>query len=532
MKKSPTDTYVDIELFRNDLKDIDWNFIENIVSIYKISICKRKINCLLMTNDATYAYGKEICKWLSLKHNPKQPQKIDNLNGKKIIQVDSSDELVVVLTVDGLVYLASEDSEWQTNNTFRLISTDNDRFEMIACGRLHLLLLRQDGTVFAMGDNFYWQLANISDSSYDTLVNIGLKNVKTIACGLVHNLALTNTNQIYSWGCNENAQLGLGAVDFARETPTLVSFPGGPFISPIKNIAAGMHHSLFLFEDGQIFRCGYDECYIDDDDQNTMVPKKLPIENVLNVACKNDLEISLVLDQSSNYYVLNDLDDENEELKKKELVQLKKLDGQPNSFVAASLMAIRSPITFGLTSAIYTFETNDPISFIGLLDKPDNYDVEFIIGDKRILACKCYLRMVSNYYNRMFSGQWQENKQVMINSYSYDAYYSYLIMLHTGHIRINQLNIAELIDLANCYGDEKLMENCKTFIQRDLNERTLLDYFPLINKYQLDTMHDKLVELTVENILPKIADNLLENKKNIMKFLELNLYEQQFFLKK
>ncbi|KAH9413977.1 RCC1 and BTB domain-containing protein 1 [Dermatophagoides pteronyssinus] len=524
MKIIPTDTWVDIELFQNDLKDINPEFIPNIVSIFKITNASKEIGFLFMTNNATYVYGDEICKWLSLQHDPKRPQQINILNGKKIIQVDSGNEFVVVLTDDGLVYLASGDSRWQTNNTFRLISNGNDRFEMIACGQLYLLLLRQDGTVFALGNNLFGQLTGNSKSSYDTVVNTGLNNVKIIACGLVHSLALTNTNEIYSWGWNNNGQLGLGDTN-DRRTPSLVSFPDGSIDSPIKNIVAGAWHSLFLLEDGQIFGCGYGQPPINDNEQDAKVPTKIPIENVQNVACKNYHLISFALDHSSHYYEWG-------RLQNKELLPLKRLDGQLKSFAAASVMVNKSPITYGLTSTIYSFESNDTISNIGLLDNPDNYDVKFVIDDKRILACKCYLKMSSEYYSRMFSGDWQENDQVIIKDYSYYVYYSYLRMLHTGRIRINQSNIAELIDLANCYGDEQLMKHCKTFIRRDLKKQTLCIYLPLINKYQLDTMHDKLVELTVENILPKIADNLLENKENINEFLELLFLSDNHFFEK
>ncbi|KAH9414329.1 RCC1 and BTB domain-containing protein 1 [Dermatophagoides pteronyssinus] len=524
MKKLPTDTWVDIELFQNDLKDIDPEFIPSIVSIFKITNKDKEMGFLFMTNNATYAYGEEICKWLSLQHDPKRPQQINILNGKKIIQVDSGNDFVVVLTDDGLVYLASGDSNWQTNNTFRLISTGNDRFEMIACGHFHLLLLRQDGTVFALGDNRYGQLTGNSDSAYDFAVNTGLKNVKIIACGGGHSLALTNTNQIYSWGWNEYGQLGLGDTN-DRRTPSLVSFPDVSIDSPIKNIVAGARHSLFLLEDGQIFGCGYGQRPINDNEQDAKVPTKIPIENVQSVACKNYHLISFALDHSSHYYEWGRLNN-------KELVPLKKLDGQLKSFAAASAMQYKSPITFGLTSTIYTFESNDPISNIGLLDNPDNYDVEFVIGDKRILASKCYLKMSSKYYSRMFSGDWQENDQVIIKDYNYDVYYSYLYMLHTGRIRINRYNIAELIDLANCYGDERLMKHCQTFIERNLNKKTLCIYLPLINKYELDGMQDKLIQLTIEDVLPKITNNLLENKENINEFLELLFLSDNHFLKK
>ncbi|KAH9414686.1 RCC1 and BTB domain-containing protein 2 [Dermatophagoides pteronyssinus] len=506
MEKSPTDNYVDIELFQRDIKDIDQEFIQSIESIYKISTFANEVGFLFMTNDANYVYGNKICKWLSLQHNPKRPQQIDILNDKKIIQVDSGEDFVVVLTDDGLVYLASGNSRWQTNNTLRLISTGNDRFEMIACGQDHLLLLRQDGTVFALGYNQSGQLTGNSHSSYDTLVNTGLKNVKIIAGGGGHSLALTNNNQIYSWGWNYYGQLGLWDRN-DRKTPSLVSFPDGSIDSSIKNIVAGIFHSLFLLEDGQIFGWGYGQ-------QNA----KVQIENVQSVVCKNDLNFSLALDQSSHYYVLGMMNNG---------VSLppKKLDGQPKSFAEASALINESPMTFGLTSTVNVSQSNNPksfieiselfnnpISFIGLLNNPDNYDVEFVIGNKHILASKCHLKMSSHYYSRMFSGDWKENSKVVIKDYHYDVYYAYLRMLHTGQIRINQSNIGQLIDLANCYGDEQLMKHCRTFIRNNLNEQTLSTYLPLIDKYQLDEMNDKLVQLTIENVLPK-------NKKNIAKFL-------------
>uniref|UniRef100_A0A6P6XVP6 Ultraviolet-B receptor UVR8-like n=1 Tax=Dermatophagoides pteronyssinus TaxID=6956 RepID=A0A6P6XVP6_DERPT len=274
-----------------------------------------------MTNDANYVYGDVICKWLSLQHDPKRPQQIHILNDKKIIQVDSGKDFVVVLTDDGLVYLASGNSRWQTNKTLRLISTGNDRFEMIACGQNHLMLLRQDGTVFALGCNQYGQLTGNSESSYNTLVNTGLKNVKIINGGAGHSLALTNNNQIYSWGSNVWGQLGLGRTN-DRKRPSLVSFPDGSIDSPIKNIVAGIFHSLFLFEDGQIFGCGHGP-------QNAKAPIKIPIEKVQSVVCKNYLNFSLALDQSLHYYAWGWLDD-------RFSLSPKKLDGQPKSFAEAS----------------------------------------------------------------------------------------------------------------------------------------------------------------------------------------------------
>ncbi|KAH9413976.1 hypothetical protein DERP_012353 [Dermatophagoides pteronyssinus] len=67
---------------------------------------------------------------------PKRPQQINILNGKKIIQVDSGYRFVVVLTDDGLVYLASGDSRLANEQYF---SIDFHRMWTISFMALFLL---------------------------------------------------------------------------------------------------------------------------------------------------------------------------------------------------------------------------------------------------------------------------------------------------------------------------------------------------------------------------------------------------------
>ena len=121
--------------------------------------------------------------------------------------------------------------------------------------------------------------------------------------------------------------------------------------------------------------------------------------------------------------------------------------------------------------------------------------MEFLIDEKHIKASKCYLKSVSEYYRLMFSGNWIENVQVIITDYSYETYYAYLWMLHTGKIHINRQNITELVDLANCYGDESLMKYCATFIRNDLDEQTTPTYRTFIIKYEIMELYDKIGHL-------------------------------------
>ncbi|KAH9530343.1 RCC1 and BTB domain-containing protein 2 [Dermatophagoides farinae] len=186
-----------------------------------------------------------------------KPQQIPLLNDMKIVQVDYGSNFVVILTDNGQVFLASNvEYYWKTNNNLRLINTGNNRFKMIACGQHYLLLLRQDGHVFAMGDNSYGQITGYK-KSYESMKHIDkLENVKLIVCGMRHSFSITNKGEIYSWDINNCGQLGLGDQK-NRNTPCLVAYPNADLINiRIKDIVAGYQHSLFLFENGQLWGCG------------------------------------------------------------------------------------------------------------------------------------------------------------------------------------------------------------------------------------------------------------------------------------
>ena len=496
MARSPIDN-IDIELFQDDLENIDQEFLQSVISIFSFTTTplSSKKEFFLMTKEATYAYGKVICSWLSLKRKMTKPQQIPLLNDMKIVQVDYGSNFVVILTDNGQVFLASNvEYYWKTNNNLRLINTGNNRFKMIACGQHYLLLLRQDGHVFAMGDNSYGQITGYK-KSYESMKHIDkLENVKLIVCGMRHSFSITNKGEIYSWDINNCGQLGLGDQK-NRNTPCLVAYPNADLINiRIKDIVAGYQHSLFLFENGQLWGCGsnkYGQLGLGDDIKRSKLTK-IPIENVQQIACSKFHNFSLAYDGSSYYAWMTT----------KCGKWSKTFDDSHSSFASVSGQIFNSPLTFCLTSIIHEFKSHDPISYqcksiIQLFDNQDSYDVEFLIGKKLIKACKCYLKSVSEYYRRMFSGNWSENGQVTIENDSYETYYAYLLMLHTGKIHINRQNITELIDLANRYGDERLMKHCKTFIQNNLNKQTMATLLPLINKYEMNELYAKLAHISI-----------------------------------
>ncbi|XP_027200729.2 RCC1 and BTB domain-containing protein 1-like [Dermatophagoides pteronyssinus] len=532
------DEIVDINIFQDKFYAIDQNFLYSIVSI--ASLFNDGQNFLMMTKDSTFAYGDRICEMLSLKHDSSKPQKISLLNDMKIVQVDSGGNFVVLLTNYGHVYLAS-DGNWDTKRTFKLITVTNDadRFTMIACSESDLILLRQDGAVFESAHPTFCNSYgfNTCGAKFFNAIN-DLKNLKLIACGRNHCLALTNGQKLYSWGSNNSGQLGLDSVR-SELNPKFCPFPGDSVNSRIKDIAAGENFSLFLLENLDLYFCGED---FSDNCEDFFSPK-LVLKEVERIAAFKYGEFVLAY-KNSSHYIWGKIDQSH-------WTKFKKLNFCSKSFAVIVSKFTSSPFTFGLTptsdltptfgrtSTFYQLEEYKHLlckseeSIRRLFNNPDNYDIEFIIGEQqqRIVASKCYLKSVSEYFRKMLSGEWRENDRIMIDSYSYDTYYSYLNMLHCGpkdSIKINAENIAEFTDLAHCYCDEKLIGYCKNFIRNDLNEQTLQIYLPLISKYQLDELNGKLRQIAHDKLFPEIQNNYQREIENsVQDFLQNYLEKRQ-----
>ena len=61
-------------------------------------------------------------------------------------------------------------------------------------------------------DNSYGQLGLGHGIDQDMPMELCLKSVRKISCGMYHTLALDMSSQVYGWGNNEDGELGLGDV--------------------------------------------------------------------------------------------------------------------------------------------------------------------------------------------------------------------------------------------------------------------------------------------------------------------------------
>jgi regulator of chromosome condensation len=114
-------------------------------------------------------------------------------------------------------------------------------------GEHHTILLVNNGQIYAFGRADSGQLGiPIPENARACNIPVSITTMPgpatLIAAGGNHNLAVTNTNQLYSWGYGEMHQLGHGPDEIER-SPRLVQFT---FSGRITQLAAGGQHSVVL----------------------------------------------------------------------------------------------------------------------------------------------------------------------------------------------------------------------------------------------------------------------------------------------
>jgi alpha-tubulin suppressor-like RCC1 family protein len=118
----------------------------------------------------------------------------------------------------------------------------------VAAGWDHSLALKSDGTVWAWGSNSAGALGDTTTTNrpFPVRVQGGLTTVDAIAAGNGFSLALKHDGTVWAWGANWKGQLGDGTL-IDKHTPVPVSGLTGA-----KAIAAGANFSLALMADGTV----------------------------------------------------------------------------------------------------------------------------------------------------------------------------------------------------------------------------------------------------------------------------------------
>ena len=124
----------------------------------------------------------------------------------------------------------------------------------VAAGASHSMVLKQDGSLWAAGSNSYGQLGGgwIPLVSTSVLLPVVKSAVEAASAGRYHSVMLKQDGSVWSAGANYFGQLGDGSINRRSTFVQVIS-------SGAKAVAAGWHHSMVVKQDGSLWATGWNE---------------------------------------------------------------------------------------------------------------------------------------------------------------------------------------------------------------------------------------------------------------------------------
>ena len=90
-------------------------------------------------------------------------------------------------------------------------SPPSPQVRMVACGGMHSLALTESGELWTWGEP--WGEFGMLVERHPRPVE-GACDIAAIACGAFHNMALSRVGEVFTWGTNDYGQLGIGSTTY------------------------------------------------------------------------------------------------------------------------------------------------------------------------------------------------------------------------------------------------------------------------------------------------------------------------------
>ena len=209
-----------------------------------------------------------------------------------VIAIAVGDHHIVALRNDGTVVAWG----WG-NNGQSAVPSNLSGVTSIAAGDYHTLALKNDGSVVAWGNNNYGQVIEprttrgpySAVASPVTFRGQKLNDVKAIAAGGYHTVALKNDGSVVAWGAHGDSLLGWPQYG-QTDVPDAAQ-------SGVMAIAAGGYHTVALRNDGSVLAWGEIQTEVPETAKNGVIA--IAAGSFHTVALKNDGSV-LVWGENSN----------------------------------------------------------------------------------------------------------------------------------------------------------------------------------------------------------------------------------------
>jgi alpha-tubulin suppressor-like RCC1 family protein len=151
--------------------------------------------------------------------------------------------------------------------------------QTIVSGSSHVMALKNDGTLWAAGDNSYGQLGLGDYSSHNTMTQVPVYDVAKVYTGDCATVVILKDGTAWATG-NQYGQLGLG------NTFTVVNFVRQPFLDDASQIAVTFGEIIALKPDGTLWGAGKNNFQVLAQGDKTVKSSfvKIPITDVKQIS--------------------------------------------------------------------------------------------------------------------------------------------------------------------------------------------------------------------------------------------------------
>jgi alpha-tubulin suppressor-like RCC1 family protein len=179
-----------------------------------------------------------------------------------------SDGHTAAIKTDGSLWTWGRNSAGQlginqgnvTRNTPVTTFAGGNTWKQVACGQLHTAAIKTDGTLWTWGRNNEGQLGinNTANRSIPVTTFAGGTDWKQVSAGGngfgAHTIAIKTDGSLWGWGGNERGQVGDNTTT-NRSTP-VTTFAGG---NTWKSVGCGSRHTGAVKTDGTLWMWGFNE---------------------------------------------------------------------------------------------------------------------------------------------------------------------------------------------------------------------------------------------------------------------------------
>ncbi|MDR0334447.1 MAG: hypothetical protein LBH69_00975, partial [Methanomassiliicoccaceae archaeon] len=152
-----------------------------------------------------------------------------------------------------------------------LYGVEND-WASVSAGRSHTVAVKNDGTLWTWGLNFYGQLGDNSTVNKLVPTKIGSDtDWASVSAGYNHTVAMKTNGELWVWGYNYYGQLGDGTTE-NKLVPTKIGSD-----TDWASVSAGCHHTVAIKKNGELWAWGLNEFGQLGDNSTTdkLVPTKI-----------------------------------------------------------------------------------------------------------------------------------------------------------------------------------------------------------------------------------------------------------------